>query len=149
MSCPSQSSWLDQPNDIWWGVQSIKLFFMQPPPLPSWPFRVLQPQISTYLSPLSCVPQTPPTPSSHGHSYNIGWKTKVTMLPPRHCLSRTFAATFQITRSSPPFPSWEHTMPTNSFNPSNGVCFYGEGTCGLCFRPRHVMTGKNTENRAE
>jgi hypothetical protein len=21
MSCPSQSSWLDHPNDIWWGVQ--------------------------------------------------------------------------------------------------------------------------------
>jgi hypothetical protein len=27
MSCPSQSSWLDHPNDIWWGVQSIKLLF--------------------------------------------------------------------------------------------------------------------------
>jgi hypothetical protein len=25
MSCPSQSSSLDHPNDIWWGVQSIKL----------------------------------------------------------------------------------------------------------------------------
>jgi hypothetical protein len=25
MSCPSQSSWLDHPNDIWWGVQSMKL----------------------------------------------------------------------------------------------------------------------------
>jgi hypothetical protein len=28
MSCPSQSSWLDHPNDIWWGVQSIKLLVM-------------------------------------------------------------------------------------------------------------------------
>jgi hypothetical protein len=34
MSCPSQSSWLDHPNDIWWGVQSIKLFVMQTSPLP-------------------------------------------------------------------------------------------------------------------
>jgi hypothetical protein len=23
MSCPSQSSWFDHPNNIWWGVQSI------------------------------------------------------------------------------------------------------------------------------
>jgi hypothetical protein len=29
MSCPSQSSWLDHPNDIWWGLQSIMLFVMQ------------------------------------------------------------------------------------------------------------------------
>jgi hypothetical protein len=34
MSCPSQSSWLNHPNDIWWGVQSIKLFVMQSSPLP-------------------------------------------------------------------------------------------------------------------
>ena len=27
MPCPSQSSWSDHPNDIWWGVQSIKFFF--------------------------------------------------------------------------------------------------------------------------
>jgi hypothetical protein len=33
MSCPSQSSWLHHPN-IWWGVQSIKLFVMQSSPLP-------------------------------------------------------------------------------------------------------------------
>jgi hypothetical protein len=26
MSCPSQSSWLDHPNDTWWAVQSMKLF---------------------------------------------------------------------------------------------------------------------------
>jgi hypothetical protein len=23
ISCPSQSSWLDHPNDIWWGIQSF------------------------------------------------------------------------------------------------------------------------------
>jgi hypothetical protein len=34
MSCASQSSWLDHPNDIWWGVQSIKLFVMQFSSLP-------------------------------------------------------------------------------------------------------------------
>jgi hypothetical protein len=34
MSCPPQSSWLDHPNDICWGVQSIKLFVMQSSPLP-------------------------------------------------------------------------------------------------------------------
>jgi hypothetical protein len=34
MSCPSQSSWLDHPNDIWWGVHSIKLFIMHSSPLP-------------------------------------------------------------------------------------------------------------------
>jgi hypothetical protein len=34
MSCPSQSSWRDHPNDIWWGVQSIKLLVMQSSPLP-------------------------------------------------------------------------------------------------------------------
>ena len=28
MSCLSQSSWLGHPNDVWWGVQSIKLFVM-------------------------------------------------------------------------------------------------------------------------
>jgi hypothetical protein len=26
MPCPSQSSWFDQPNNIWWAVHSIKLF---------------------------------------------------------------------------------------------------------------------------
>jgi hypothetical protein len=31
MSCPSQSSWLDYPNDIWWRVQSIKLLVMTVP----------------------------------------------------------------------------------------------------------------------
>ena len=25
VTCPSQSSWLDYPNNIWWGVQSINL----------------------------------------------------------------------------------------------------------------------------
>jgi hypothetical protein len=34
MLCPSQSSWFDHPSDIWWGVQSIKLFFMQSSSLP-------------------------------------------------------------------------------------------------------------------
>jgi hypothetical protein len=34
MLCPSQSSWLDHPNYVWWGVQSIKLFVMQSSPLP-------------------------------------------------------------------------------------------------------------------
>jgi hypothetical protein len=34
VSCPSQSSWLHHPNDIWWGVHSIKLFVMQSSPLP-------------------------------------------------------------------------------------------------------------------
>jgi hypothetical protein len=28
MSYPPQRSWFDHPNDIWLGVQSIKLFFM-------------------------------------------------------------------------------------------------------------------------
>jgi hypothetical protein len=27
MLCPSQSSWFDHPNDIWWGVQSITFKF--------------------------------------------------------------------------------------------------------------------------
>jgi hypothetical protein len=27
MPCPSQSPWFDHPNDIWWGVQSIKLWW--------------------------------------------------------------------------------------------------------------------------
>jgi hypothetical protein len=34
MSCPSHSSWLDHPNYVWWGVQSIKLLIMQSSPLP-------------------------------------------------------------------------------------------------------------------
>jgi hypothetical protein len=34
MPCLSTSSWLDHPNDIWWGVQSIKLLVMQSSPLP-------------------------------------------------------------------------------------------------------------------
>ena len=34
MPYPSQSSWLDHPSDIWWGVQSIKLVVMQSSPLP-------------------------------------------------------------------------------------------------------------------
>jgi hypothetical protein len=33
MPSPSQS-WFDHPNDIWWGVQSIKLPVMQSSPLP-------------------------------------------------------------------------------------------------------------------
>ena len=28
MPCPSQTSWFDHPNNIWWGVQSIKLLVM-------------------------------------------------------------------------------------------------------------------------
>ena len=33
-SHPSQSSWPDHPNNIWWGLQSIKLFLMYSFPLP-------------------------------------------------------------------------------------------------------------------
>jgi hypothetical protein len=29
MPRPSYSSWFDHPNDMWWGVQSIKLLVMQ------------------------------------------------------------------------------------------------------------------------
>jgi hypothetical protein len=29
MSCPSHSSWLDHPDDIWWGIQSTELLVMQ------------------------------------------------------------------------------------------------------------------------
>jgi hypothetical protein len=28
MSCPSQCSWFHHPNNIWWGIQSIKLLVM-------------------------------------------------------------------------------------------------------------------------
>jgi hypothetical protein len=52
MSCPSQSSWLDHPNDIWRGVQSIKLFVMQSSPLPWNQNRKLVPyseELSIYL----------------------------------------------------------------------------------------------------
>jgi hypothetical protein len=38
MSCPSQSSWLDHQNDIWWGVQSIKLLVMWSSPFPCYMF---------------------------------------------------------------------------------------------------------------
>jgi hypothetical protein len=37
MSCPPHSSCFDHPNDIWWGVQIIKLLVMQSSPLPSYP----------------------------------------------------------------------------------------------------------------
>jgi hypothetical protein len=54
MSCPSQSSWLDHPNDIWWGVHSIKLFVMQPSPLP-WYLIPLGPKLrSKYYRIKSC-----------------------------------------------------------------------------------------------
>jgi hypothetical protein len=33
MPTPSQFSWLDHPNDVWWGVQSIKLFVILSSPL--------------------------------------------------------------------------------------------------------------------
>ena len=33
MSCPSQSSFFDRPNNIWWGVQTIKLLIMEFSPL--------------------------------------------------------------------------------------------------------------------
>jgi hypothetical protein len=33
MPYPCQSSWFDHPNDIWWGVQSIKFLVMQSSPL--------------------------------------------------------------------------------------------------------------------
>ena len=36
MPYPSNSSWSDHSNDIWWGVQSIKLLVMQSSPLPSY-----------------------------------------------------------------------------------------------------------------
>jgi hypothetical protein len=28
MSCPSHSLWFDHPNDIWWGVKSMKFLVM-------------------------------------------------------------------------------------------------------------------------
>ena len=34
MPPPPLHSWLDHPNNIWWGVQSIKLLVMQSSPLP-------------------------------------------------------------------------------------------------------------------
>jgi hypothetical protein len=46
MPCQSQFSWYDHPNDIWWGVHSIKLLVMYSSP------------VSCYLVPLR--PQYPP-----------------------------------------------------------------------------------------
>ena len=34
MPCPSHSSWFDHLNNIWWGVQNIKLLVMYSSPLP-------------------------------------------------------------------------------------------------------------------
>jgi hypothetical protein len=45
MSCPSQSSWLDHPNDICWGVQSIKLFVL----ITKWRFTRITRNICVYI----------------------------------------------------------------------------------------------------
>jgi hypothetical protein len=42
MPCPSQSSWFDHPNDIWWGIQSIK-------------FLVVESTLPCYLVPLAYI----------------------------------------------------------------------------------------------
>jgi hypothetical protein len=34
MPCPSQFSWFDHLNDIWWGAQSIKLLVLYSSPFP-------------------------------------------------------------------------------------------------------------------
>jgi hypothetical protein len=67
MSCLSRSSWLDHPNDIWWGVQSIKLFVMQ------------SSSLSCYLIPLG--PKYPP-------QHLILENSQPTFLP--HCERPTF-----------------------------------------------------------
>jgi hypothetical protein len=49
MSCPSQSSWLHHPNDICWGVQSIKLLVMQSSPIPCYLIPIISYFWGTYL----------------------------------------------------------------------------------------------------
>ena len=57
---PFHSSWFDDPNNIWWGVQIIKLLIMQVSPFP---FYLLPPESS---APYSESPQPTLVPQREG-----------------------------------------------------------------------------------
>jgi hypothetical protein len=77
MPYPSQPSWLDHPNDIWWGVHSMKLLVMQSSPLPRQ--RVFS-RILLCEGSLCGETQSLPLQPALKRSWNYNWQGKTKKL---------------------------------------------------------------------
>jgi len=79
MPRPSHSSWFDHPNDVWWGVQIVKLLILYVSPLPCH-FVPLRPKyLPKYHNIKHCQPMfLPQCESKIWHPYIM--RSKITVL---------------------------------------------------------------------